>query len=348
MNRNLGLDLLRGVCALGIVFYHYATWQFIEKNGHNAPLYESIGRFGVYVFFALSALVLSMLYKVHFSSSISKTMLLSFYQRRAVRILPLLALTATLMFLYKGIISEFSFTLFTRYVFTATGLFSLGVPGLLSSVSVAWSLGIEILFYLIFPVMGLVIFSLSNKRKIIVLFTFVILDLIYLHFLYKGYRSDSLQYWRYFMTIFTFVPFFLIGFIVYSSKIKESYKPKLFVMAVALFGLIFIWSEIVELKIDQDIFKPLNFCILTLLVYALVYSCWHMELPQFTHSLARFLGEISYSLYLTHWITYLPIKHGITSYSFTSYLTLSIVLAYILNRFFEIPIKKILLNKVTV
>jgi peptidoglycan/LPS O-acetylase OafA/YrhL len=53
--RNHGLDLLRGLAAFGIVVYHYLYMA------HGIRV-ESLGTFGVYLFFMLSGLTMMLVY----------------------------------------------------------------------------------------------------------------------------------------------------------------------------------------------------------------------------------------------------------------------------------------------
>ena len=54
-HRHHALDLLRGLCAVGIATYHYLGQRGIAHL-------QSLGTFGVYVFFVLSALTMMLAY----------------------------------------------------------------------------------------------------------------------------------------------------------------------------------------------------------------------------------------------------------------------------------------------
>lgn len=71
MSKNLGLELLRGLCACAVAIYHFFYW-------HQNYLITSMGTFGVYVFFILSALVMMMRYSEVFSRGLSKNNLNDF------------------------------------------------------------------------------------------------------------------------------------------------------------------------------------------------------------------------------------------------------------------------------
>ena len=58
MNRVLGWDLLRGLCALAVGVYHLSMWLEV---GH----FYAFGSYGVYIFFVLSGASLMYTYGGH-------------------------------------------------------------------------------------------------------------------------------------------------------------------------------------------------------------------------------------------------------------------------------------------
>jgi peptidoglycan/LPS O-acetylase OafA/YrhL len=62
-DRNHGLDLLRGLAALGI-----ATFHFLADVGVDI---QSLGTFGVYVFFVLSGLTMMLVYADRLQTSLA-------------------------------------------------------------------------------------------------------------------------------------------------------------------------------------------------------------------------------------------------------------------------------------
>jgi peptidoglycan/LPS O-acetylase OafA/YrhL len=90
-HRHHPLDLLRGLAALGIAAYHYLASIGI--------VVESLGTFGVYLFFILSALTMTMVYGENFSTYIAVRDVRTFYWNRLTRILPLLAAVSLAWFL---------------------------------------------------------------------------------------------------------------------------------------------------------------------------------------------------------------------------------------------------------
>jgi len=82
-DRNHGLDLLRGLAALGVAVYHYLAWR------HDFPI-NSLGTFAVYIFFILSGVTMMMVYGQAFQNGVMMDAAGSFYRNRVARLAPLL------------------------------------------------------------------------------------------------------------------------------------------------------------------------------------------------------------------------------------------------------------------
>lgn len=147
--RLAGLEVLRGLAASGIVLFHLHAIYLPVPEGWIRDVVKSLSA-AVPLFFALSAFSLLFGYANRLNGTAD---LGRFYARRAFRILPLFyALMAfqVLRELYQTQWISLS-TLFINALF----LFPF-FPGQHESlVWAGWSLGVEWLFYLIFPLMGL-------------------------------------------------------------------------------------------------------------------------------------------------------------------------------------------------
>lgn len=89
------LDILRGILAVSIMFYHLSIWLF--KQPDSSSLLGRLGIYGVSVFFVLSGLSMAMVYHSYFYSLRNGVV---FYVRRIFRIFPLfwLAVFSVLVF----------------------------------------------------------------------------------------------------------------------------------------------------------------------------------------------------------------------------------------------------------
>src|SRR5438067_1887408 len=136
-----GFDMLRGLCAIGVACYHIFKW----RDGFEM---SSLGTYGVYVFFVLSGASMYVAYSRKFAQGYNSG---KFIVLRFVRLAPLYALV--LSFTTAKAITN------GKSIYDAAGtgllnlsfLFGLGNPTLISAVNGGWSLGIEFVFYFIFP-----------------------------------------------------------------------------------------------------------------------------------------------------------------------------------------------------
>lgn len=138
------LDYLRGVAALGILVYHYTSWTLGVPSAQT-PL-GRVGIYGVAIFYVLSGLTM---YHVYAGRMDSLRQVRTFFVRRAFRIFPLLWLVsiATLVLARKWPDPVTAFL-------NATGLFGfVDWDGYIALG--AWSIGNELVFYALFPLVVL-------------------------------------------------------------------------------------------------------------------------------------------------------------------------------------------------
>ena len=309
--RNHGLDILRGLAAFGIVVYHYLYMA------HGITV-ESLGTFGVYLFFMLSGLTMMLVYGLTFSSAISLQDALRFYRNRIARILPLLSAMAVINFaltlLSQPSIRLIGGTAIDSFL-TGSGLFALQLPGYLSNVTGAWSLGIEIAFYAVFPVICLLVNNARLRTLLIAVATLIVAQQSVLLLLQRMATEDPTRFWHYYTTPLMFAPFFAVGIVVYRSQrsVSKIYIPA----ALALAGLIATYSVFTRSKPLQS---NADYLVLTALSAAALLCFWRMTVPRILAGPASFLGNVSYALYLTHPLVFtvcqkLSAYLGLSSYS---------------------------------
>lgn len=328
-DRHHALDMIRGIAAAGVATYHFLAW--------NADTHiQSMGTFSVYLFFTLSALTMMMVYGDRFAGSITVAEVQSFYRNRVARLLPLLATVAFASFLVAGPTLGNA----ARATLTATGIFSLHMPGFLSNSIGAWSLGIEGIFYIVFPVAALLA-AAASLRNLIWVATILTLAQQVLLYLLQPIAEET--FFHYYTAPLTFAPFFAVGFVIH--RLGGERKVSMLPMALTLLVAVMSFSALVE----APLFRSQGLYVALSIMVALVVLCsYRSAVPAALEGTASFLGNISYSLYLTHWIADRIAKITATRLTlpvevqFTIYAAGSTILAFIVYQWLERPARNLL------
>jgi peptidoglycan/LPS O-acetylase OafA/YrhL len=141
--RVLGWDAVRGLCAIVVAFYHLAYWLQVAEL-------PALGTYGVYVFFALSGASLAYNYPAQRLARTGEV--LHFLATRWLRLAPLYLLLCAL-FLVMLALRNGAWTdrLPLRLALNASFAFGLHDPTTWALLIGGWSLGIEFVFYLAYP-----------------------------------------------------------------------------------------------------------------------------------------------------------------------------------------------------
>lgn len=281
--RNHGLDLLRGLCAFAVVAYHFGYWR------HDF-IVTSAGTFGVYIFFVLSAVTMMMVYGERFAGALKLPVVSEFYRNRVTRILPLLALVSIIAITEAPNIGGVA-----RSFLTGSGVFMLGLPGTLALSVGSWSLAIELVFYAVVPVIALAMPATRTRTLLAVAVVLLVAQQLSL----RLNPDDGPFVWSAYITPITFAPFFALGLIVHRIKTKSAslYLPAMLLTA----GAVFSYSFILPLDIYDG---GIGYVALMALSGVVVFFAFNAKVPNALKAFSEFMGEISYALYLTHWIAY--------------------------------------------
>lgn len=286
------LELLRGLCAIGVAGYHYTYW------GYGYDL-QSLAMFGVYVFFILSSLVLMIRYSKVFGEGISPEQAAKFYRNRLARILPLLMLTALAAYLFFQF--KYGGQSLAKAALTGTGLFSLQLPGALSNTPGAWSLGIELAFYAVFP---MVCMATTKARLSTICWIMIVLLAAQQVAVTALPSSDDPTFWGQYSMHLTFAPFFLAGIMIFRSRRREVAYGWL--VSLALFAAICGYTFF----LPGDLFRGgIPYVALSAIAVGSVYFAYNTSLPALILPVARTLGNLSYAVYLSHWLVFQIIHH---------------------------------------
>ncbi len=286
--RLFSLDYLRGLCAFGIMVYHYQYW--LEGPFTANQFLGRVGVYGVSIFYILSGLTLFHVYE--YSHSDRGLSVLSFFKKRFFRIFPLLWLAT----ICSVILSKKQPDLLNLFL-NLTGLF-----GFFSWDSVltngAWSIGNELVFYSVFPI---ILYSCMRNR---VLLVGLVLCSVAMHH-YFGFHIlnpdiDLANQWRDYVNPLNQIFFFTAGCVIGLLTKRQSISPAAIICMLICGVVLFILTPADRNTIH--LVSGWNRWIFTASCLLICMGTYRIEtaLPGKLHTALKFLGECSYSVYLLH------------------------------------------------
>jgi peptidoglycan/LPS O-acetylase OafA/YrhL len=334
-DRLLGLDLVRGLCALAVMAYHYTYLA-----GDGALL--GFGTFGVYIFFALSGFAL---FYVYGDRPISERFLRDFYMSRIFRIFPLFLAVA----IYRSWGSEFHPYHLMRLIVHATPLAGVADPTAFTLVVGGWSVLVEWSFYLLFP--ALLLFRSTTALAALFVFTVVV---NYLYVMGAYYPPENVRAGREFdySDTMTFLCFFVGGMLgghIYSSRPDlmrlVSSLPYPLICSLLVMAVIFAWPEVIQYPARREFLSGPNATVLVFLSCLVVFLAALENPVGWAGRISVFLGDISFALYLIHvyvwnWIGKVFAPENVWLHSIVAGLA-TIILAKAIHFGFENPLRNI-------
>lgn len=336
--RVLGFDLLRGICSVGVAFYHVLFYLDLAK------LY-SIGQYGVYIFFVLSGASIYIAYAERIRAGYD---LRKFIAQRFFRLAPLFAL----VILVAPYIREATFELYKLdYLKTAilniSFAFGLGNPGQLSLVTGAWSLGIEFVFYLIFPVI-LAFVSGGVLSNIVLLAAVACSQALFVHSQITG-AGMLVERWVTYTQFLAFAAYFVAGCVIGRVVLTSKLNTQSIRWQVSLWGVFLLLSASITFSSqpvqDLSLMGGLGFA-LPVMSIALVLVAGFLHLPRKLKFIGVALGNMSYGLYLLHPHVYSGINRHFHEFVFERkeivaplIVFAAAILALFIERIFERPIR---------
>lgn len=313
--------MLRGICAIAVAYYHILSWTKVADL-------VSWGRYGVYIFFVLSGASMYLAYNRKFANGYPAE---KFIALRFARIAPLYALVTIATILPAVVGARLSAQAAGLSLLNVSLLFGLGNPGVTSQVVGGWSLGVEFLFYLMFPVLLAV---MNTRAWLAVLVLSFVVQHVSINVLST---SESYLYMQMLSFIFYFVAGCCIGRIINGGRVAKSQ------WWLVMFLLIMLPLAVVNTK---DNLTGITGMILSLCAAAAVLSSSGIGISGMGSAIADYLGRMSYGLYLIHPILYfggirLAPGLGESPVLFATLIVVaSGVLALAVETNFEVPIRR--------
>jgi len=328
------IDGLRAVAVLAVLFYH------AELSVMGVKLAPG-GGFGVDVFFVISGFLITslMITELNISGSIS---LLGFYERRARRLLPslytviLVSLPAAWIYLQpeqlidfsKSIISSLAFgsNLYWNYSLQEYGAESALIKPFLHT----WSLAVEEQYYILFPLMLLIVYRVGKKYALALLaFTL----LVSLHFAEWMTADDpSFSFYMLPSRFWELLAGALLAYYQYYYPNRES--GAFFKRVMPIIGAYLIFYSIFFIEFNSAHHPGLITIIPVLGSVLVIYFSGKNNLVTKLLSSKAFvgIGLISYSLYLWHYPIFAFSRIAFDSLEI-SYSILLLIITFVLSIF---------------
>jgi exopolysaccharide production protein ExoZ len=329
------LDALRGLLAIGIMVYHVLGWTHVASI-------TTLGTYGVYAFFVLSGFALEWAYGDRLRDPGG---LRRYAAARIGRILPLYslaALTTAAMSLYARRPVDRS-----DLLLNVTLTFGFVNPGATSTVVGGWSIGIEVVFYALFPL--IVWLRLPTRWLAALAVSALALRIVYVGSLAQTGAGFS-QAWVGYSQMPSFLWFFVAGMLgsrlvaardarraavtAIRAGIPESWP---FAAGVGLIGLV-VAATVIGDQRDKVVW-PLGALLALTVAVAVVLAGhappWHGRPAR----IATLLGDLSYGTYLLHPIVWRALSFAHVGGRTAVVMTFvgAPLLALVVHRLIEVP-----------
>ena len=293
------IDGLRFLAIFPVLVQHlserllaYSTLSFEGVEENFAAYAASRGFIGVYIFFVISGFVLALPFAAHHLRNTRAVPLKNYFWRRLTRLEPPYILLMTFFFLVLITLKSTSFPeLFPRYLASIFYLHNIIYESYTPINPVAWSLEIEIQFYLLAPLLASILFRIKQKvpRRLVQVAAILAILLLQQYF---GWYASSIK-----LTILGNLHLFLTGFLladIFLVDWKDGWSKSSGWDLVTFLLLplpFFLWRH--------EFFNWLIFPFLLLLIFIGIFKSKYIN-RFFTNPWITAIGGMCYTIYLIH------------------------------------------------
>jgi peptidoglycan/LPS O-acetylase OafA/YrhL len=210
MNERIKLDgLLAARCyaAMSIVLFHLALLANLDMPPYLSFVTRYFG-IGVPLFYVVSAFSLMIGYSTKLGS---RDEIVTYFIRRFTRIAPLFYVTIVIYYILLGRAFGKPVSL-AEVASSVLFIFNFIPQHVTGFVMASWSIGVEMAFYLIFPILALMV---TDWKRAVALFAVC----LFLHFMWQsafvGAPANLVNFGRYFLV--AYMPYFGAGFIAFHA-----------------------------------------------------------------------------------------------------------------------------------
>ena len=319
------LDAMRGVLAFGVMVFHVTAWS-------GGVLVTTLGTYWVYAFFVLSGFALEHVYGSRLGSSAA---VVAFARARVGRIAPLF-LAATLLTVAAAVAGGHRVDA-VQVGANITGLFGLWQPGASQVAEGAWSLGIEFVFYAIFPI--LVALRLGTPAIAGLALGALLLRIVWVDFVWPAGANFGTT-WNAYTVVPSLLVFFLAGMLAARLAPTESRRAGHIPFLVGCCLLLLVLAASALPVPQRDLFAgPVSIALVAATSLAVCVAALGAAWHGLAARLATLLGDASYATYLLH-----PLVWGVLALAGLGVATLVVtpLLALAVHRWFERPAQRLI------
>lgn len=324
------LDGFRGFAALLVVVSHYSNLTGVLGG----VLGEGGGQAGVMLFFMLTGFLIA---RLHLGQEFTKSNLLEYAFKRVARVYPLFIIIAALpSFLswsgFPGKIAMSDIASFSAYLGQIT-LIDRGY-------GVLWTIQIEFIFYIAFVAIW---FAASKAGSAVIAASLLAITCLLV--------AGGLSYgYDFFNRCHYFVFGVVIAIFANSKPVSNSTRLKSVVGVLLLISVPVMFPKFskIFLGLEVDSWRSYIVMVQFLFLFIIAVSDRYYLSAILSCRPLRWVGKVSYSLYLIHYFVLLPFLEWVppvSSYAvnFVFFLSLTLLVSWLSYRFLERPLQKIFL-----
>lgn len=346
INQYKFIDALRGLAILLVIATHVAS--IARPSFPTLRLIAVNGAFGVQLFYIVSSLTLFL--SAHQRNQIEKRPTLNFFIRRVFRIVPLYYLAIVIYTLKNGTGPNYwapNGISWWQYGLTLLFLHGWHPEAINAIIPLGWSIAIEMTFY---PFIPLLYRKINDTGKALLL---ILGSLILQLVLVAVYKPILLQYVTgyivqvyFYLWFFAQLPIFGLGILAY--QILRNHKPENNKSLGNAFILLALFLYIAFLQTSTYLNILPTYFLYGVAFLVLTVGLYFNPIKLFVNPITQWIGKISYSLYLVHYIFLVDLKSWIPldarfgkTAQFALYymilLGISSATSYVTYRFIEVP-----------